>query len=326
LTPASTVVVTGARGFLGRTLVPALAHAGFDVRGLVRALDGETAARAQFVATGDLSTCSDAALGNALRGASAVVHLAALAHRPVVAERASLAALRRINVETPERLALAAARAGVQHFVFVSSVKVNGEISLPGRPLCESDPPNPGDAYAESKRQAEHALADVAARTGLRVAALRLPLCYGPGVKANVAALARAVRRGVPLPLASVANRRSVLGTGNFASAVLAVLARADGLEPGRIDAYFVADAQPVSTADLVRGIARAMHVTPRLWPLAPGALRFAAAALGRSETIERLLDTLEVDTTAFRAAFGWSPPYSLDEGLAAAFGGRAPL
>jgi len=326
LTSGRTVVVTGARGFLGRALLPELAHSGFAVRGLVRTLDGDTAARAQFVATGDLCSCSDAELDNALRGASAVVHLAGLAHRPLGGEDTSLAALRRTNVDTTQRLALAAARMDVQCFVFASSVKVNGELSLPGRPLRESDPPTPADAYGESKWQAERALADVAARTGLRVAALRLPLCYGPGVKANVAALARAVRRGMPLPLASVANRRSVLGAGNFAAAVVALLASAERLGAARVDTYFVADAQSVSSADLVRGIARAMRVTPRLWPLAPGALRFAAATLGRSEMIERLLDTLEVDTTAFRSAFDWSPPYSLDQGLAAAFGVPAPL
>jgi UDP-glucose 4-epimerase len=321
-----TVVVTGARGFLGRALTPAFAAAGCDVRGLVRMLDGDTAARAQFVAIGDLASCSDAHLANALRGASAVVHLAALAHRPLRADDVSLAALRRINVDTTERLARAAVGAGAALFVFASSVKVNGEISLPGRPLCESDPPHPHDAYGQSKWLAERALADVAARTGLRVAALRLPLCYGPGVKANFAALARAVQRGLPLPLAGVSNRRSVLGTGNLADAAVTLLARAEALEAGRVATYFVADAQAVSTADLVRGIARALRVTPRLWSLPPGALRLAAAALGRSETMERLLDTLEVDTAAFRSAFDWLPPHSLDEGLAAAFAGHAPL
>ena len=321
-----TIVVTGANGFLGRAVVPRLAAAGYGVRGLVRQLDPATAARAQFLPVGDLTHLPDRAMFNALRGATAVVHLAALAHRPLDGGPESASALRRINVDVSGRLARAALLSGATHFVFASSVKVNGDLSLPGRPLRESDPPTPADAYGESKWQAERALADVAARTGLRVAALRLPLCYGPGVKANVAALARAVRRGMPLPLASVANRRSVLGAGNFAAAIVALLVSPERLGAARVDTYFVADAQSVSSADLVRGIARAMRVTPRLWPLAPGALRFAAATLGRSETIERLLDTLEVDTTAFRSAFDWSPPYSLDQGLAAAFGVPAPL
>src|SRR5262249_14689177 len=159
---------------------------------------------------------------------------------------------------------------------------------LPGRPLRESDPPQPRDDYAQSKWQAERKLSTVAEQSGLRVAALRLPLCYGRGAKANVAALARAVRRGVPLPLASVRNRRSVLGTGNFADAVLAVLARADGLAQGHVTSYFVADARAVSTAELVRAIARAMRVPARLWPMPAPLLRFAGAALGRSEAIER--------------------------------------
>ena len=217
---AGTVVVTGANGFLGRACVPRLAAAGYRVRGLVRALDASTAASAQFMPVGDLTQLDDAGLHNALRGATTVVHLAALAHRPLDATPQSAAALRRLNVDVSERLARAAAASGVTHFVFASSVKVNGETSPPGRPLVESDPPNPEDDYAASKWAAECALAAVAEQSGLRVTALRLPLTYGPGAKANFAALVRAVRRGVPLPLAGITNRRSLLGTGNFCAAL----------------------------------------------------------------------------------------------------------
>jgi UDP-glucose 4-epimerase len=203
---------------------------------------------------------------------------------------------------------------------------VNGESTPPDRPLRESDPPHPLDDYGRSKWQAERALAAVAAETGLRAAALRLPLCYGPGAKANVAALARVARMGVPLPLASVDNRRSVLGTGNFASAVIAMLAHPDKLQAGALTPFFVADAGAVSTADFARGLARAQGRHPRLWPLPASVLRIAAAAVGRSDAVERLLGTLEVDTSAFRSTFGWTPPYSLEEGLAGAFARRPPL
>jgi len=320
------IVVTGARGFLGRAVMAGLAERGLAVRGLVRALDAATAARVEYLAVGDLTTASDDALGNALRGASAVVHLAAQAHRPLDADTESLAALRRVNVEASRRLADAAAAAGASHFVFASTVKIHGERSMPGRPLREGDPPQPSDEYATSKWAAERALEIVAERTALRVTALRLPLAYGPGVKANLSAFVRAVARGVPLPLAAVANRRSVLGTGNFVSALAALLASEGASDRGAMTPYFVTDAEAVSTPDLVRAIAQALRVAPHLFPVPEPALRIAGAWLGMSERVERLLDTLEADATAFRTRFAWTPPYSLAQGVAAMLGDRPPL
>lgn len=319
----STIVVTGAGGFIGRACVARFAAEGCDVRGLVRALSPDTAARPQFLPVGDLTKLSSDALRNVLRGARVVVHLAAQAHQPLDASEESLAALRRVNVDATERLARAAAQGGARHFVFASSVKVHGETSPPGRPLRESDPPNPPDEYAASKWAAERALAAVAEDIGLRITALRLPLTYGPGAKGNFAALARALSSGVPLPLAGIHNRRSVLGTGNLGSALAALLASDDAADGGQMVPYFLADAEPVSTPDLVRAMARALRVSPRIWTLPRGVLRFGGAWLGRSEMVERLLDTLEVDTAAFQVRFDWTPPCSLDDGLAAAF---APL
>ena len=136
--------------------------------------------------------------------------------------------MRRINVEVTERIARAAADAGAAHFVFASSVKVNGEGTPPGHPFRESDPPDPHDDYAATKWEAEQALAAVASETGLRVTALRLPLTYGSGVKGNLARLVRAIRGGVPLPLAGHRNRRSMLGAGNCSAAIQALLASDD--------------------------------------------------------------------------------------------------
>ena len=314
------LAVTGADGFIGRAIVPLLVREGHEVRGLVRATSTDTVARREYVAVGDLAQWTDAAMRTTVRDAGAVVHLAGLAHRAA----ASPATLRAVNVDATSRLARAAAESGVAHFVFASSVKVNGETSTPGQPFRESDPPNPLDAYGASKWAAERALAEVAESTGMRVTILRLPLTYGPRAKANIAALAAAVRRGIPLPLASIDNRRSVLGVGNLASALDALLA-SEG-DARRATTYFVADAQAVSTSALVEAMARAMRVTPRLFALPTAALRVAGAWSGRSETIERLLDTLEVDTGAFRGRFAWSPPHSLDEGMAQAFGPGAPL
>lgn len=312
------VLITGADGSLGRAVMPVLGER-FAVRGLVRALRTHTVASPDYFATGDLTRAPCAALRNALRGARAVIHLAGHAHRD-----ASPAELRAVNVDATVRLAEAAAAEGVAHFVHASSVKACAESSPPGRPLRESDPPTPRDDYGASKLAAERALAAIVERTGLHATILRLPLCYGPGVKANFAALARAVRLGVPLPLARVDNRRSLLGTGNLASALTA-LVESNG-ERGSASTYFLADAASVSTPGLVDAMARALHVAPRLWPVPPGVLRTAAACAGRAEAVERLLGTLEVDTSAFRARFAWSPPRSLDEGMAEALARGASL
>jgi nucleoside-diphosphate-sugar epimerase len=320
------VAVTGATGFIGRACVAELAAHGLRVRGLVRSLDVATSARADFLPVGDLAQADDGALRNALRDAHAVVHLAARAHRMREDAADPAHEYRRHNVEATQRLARAAAAAGVEHFVFASTVKVNGEATRRGHPFVESDPPDPHDLYAKSKWLAEQALAEVAEATGMRSTALRIPLTYGPGVHANLAALARAVRRGVPLPLASVDNRRSLLGIGNLCDAVAVLLASDGASDRGRLTPYFVADATPVSTPELVRAIAQSVGVAPRLFSVPPGWLRFGAACAGRAAALERVIGSLEVDTTAFRARFNWSPPVALARGMAAAFGSGAPL
>jgi nucleoside-diphosphate-sugar epimerase len=322
----ATVVVTGAGGLVGRACAARLAARGFVVRGLVRSLDPATALRPNFLPVGDLAACDDRTLRNALRDAHAVVHLAARVHRPHDPAPDAAGEYRRMNVELTQRLAQAALAGGVAHFVFASTVKVNGEATRRGRPYRESDPPDPHDDYARSKWAAEQVLAAVAEGTAMRATKLRIPLTYGPGVGANLAALARAIRRGVPLPFAAVANRRSILGVGNLCDAVAALLASDDAADRGRLARYFVADAVPVSTPDLVRAIAAAMNVPARLVAVPPGLLRFLGACAGRAAAVERVVGSLEVDTAAFCARFGWTPCVPLAQGMAEAFGGAAPL
>ncbi|MFO1397771.1 MAG: NAD-dependent epimerase/dehydratase family protein [Burkholderiales bacterium] len=321
-----TIVVTGAAGFIGRACLAHLAARGFTVRGLVRALDAHTAGRAEFLPVGDLATTDARLLQHALRGAHAVVHLAARAHRMRDDAADPEAEYRRENVDVARRVLQAAAEAGVPHLVLASTVKVNGEATSRGHPFREDDPPHPHDAYAKSKWMAEQATAEIAEAAGVRATALRLPLTYGPGVHANLDALARAVRRGIPLPFGGVANRRSLLGLGNFCDA-LAVLLASDGrAERGRLTRYFVADAAPASTPEIVRAMADAMRVPARLVALPPPWLRLGAMCVGHANRAQRLMDSLEVDTSAFRTRFGWTPPLSLAQGMAAAFGNRAPL
>jgi nucleoside-diphosphate-sugar epimerase len=311
------VVVTGADGFVGRALCAHLRDTGVAFRGLVRCLTPDTAARPDLLPVGDLAAIGEDALRRALDSARVVVHLAGRAHVMREAAADPAAAYRSANALATERVARAAAAAGAVHFIFASTVKVNGEATLPGCPWRESDPPRPCDAYAVSKWEAERLLADVARDTGLRVTVLRLPLVHGPGMKGNFARLQWAIARGLPLPLAAIDNRRSLLGVANFADAIEALLTRPPAVRG--VATYFVADAEPVSTPDLVRAMARALGVAPRLVHVPVGVLRFAAACAGAAAAMERLVGSLEVDTAALRADCGWSPRVGLEEGLACA-------
>lgn len=302
----NTVLVTGANGFIGRALCDALAVSG---RGVRRAVRMPVPGLPDAVAVGDIGLDTD--WRAALAGVSGVVHLAARSH--VLRETATdpLAAYRQINVSGTERLARSAAAGGVRRLVFVSSVKVNGE-RTEERPFTEDGAPRPEDAYGVSKWEAEQALSRIAAGTGLEVVVLRPPLVYGAGVKGNFLRLMNLVARGMPLPLASVENRRSLIYLGNLVDAIVKAIEapRAAG------KTFLVADGQDVSTPNLVRGLAAALGVQPRLlsFPLAP--LRLAATLAGRGAEFARLTGSLQVDSSRIRRELGWEPRYSLTEGL----------
>jgi nucleoside-diphosphate-sugar epimerase len=300
------VLVTGATGFIGRVLCNALAAAGRPLRRAVRASDPGLP---DAVAVGDIGPATD--WRAALAGARCVVHLAARAH--VMSESAAdpLAEYRRANVEATSRLARQAADAGVRRLVFMSSIKVNGESSE--RPYTEGDAPRPEDAYGVSKWETEQALAAIAAATGLEIVVLRPPLVYGPGVKGNFLRLMRLVERGMPLPLGSIANRRSLIHVGNLADAVLAAL-DAPGAA-GRT--YLAADGEDVSTPALVRAIAQALGTRARLLPCPAALLNFGAALAGRRAQAERLTGSLQVDATLLTRELGWRPRVTLAQGLA---------
>jgi nucleoside-diphosphate-sugar epimerase len=310
------VLVTGATGFVGRYLSAELAARGWQVRGLVRG--GSLPAGVQAAPAADL--LDHEALRRAVRGADAVVHLAARVH--VMRESAAdpLAEFRRTNVEGTRVLAAEAAAAGVRSFVLASSVKAMGEATE----ACwtEATPPCPADPYGVSKLEAEVALREVAAAAGMGHVVLRLPLVYGPGVKGNVLRLLRLVNRGVPLPLGGVRNRRSLAYVGNVAAAVHAVLqAPAAGGET-----FLVSDRHDLSTPELVRLIAKALGRPARLLPVPEGLFRAAGRAgdlLARvapcpltSAAVDRLLGSLCVDPSRLAASTGWSPPYTPEQGL----------
>jgi UDP-glucose 4-epimerase len=314
------IVVTGANGFVGTALCAHLRARGIPFIGTVRHMVRGMAADLQPV--GDLTQVDDAVLEDIVGGAQAVVHLAGRAHVMVEADRNPARAYGQANVELTRRLASAAARCDVRRFVLASSVKVNGERTRSGHPFAPADEPNPQDAYARSKLAAEQALFEAARGSDMAAAALRLPLVYGRDAKGNFARLVQLVASGRRLPLASIRNRRSLLYAGNL---VEALEVTAVGPAP-LTGVHFVADAESGSTPDLVRAIAIACRVRSRLFDVPVPLLRVAGLLTGRSGVIARLVDSLEVDTTSFRQATGWTARWPLDAALsqaAAAQSGR---
>lgn len=311
------VLVTGAGGFIGRHVCALLVLAGYSVRGTGRQSTsaGEITGLKDWVQVGTLNGDTD--WGSALEGMDAVVHLAGRAHimRDTVAD--PLAEYRRMNVSGTDNIARQAARCGVKRFVFMSSIKVNGEHTgrLPDggwRRFTEKDAPKPTDAYAVSKWEAEQALAQISAQTGMEVIILRSPLVYGPGVGANFLRLMQLVDRGWPLPFASIKNLRSLIYVGNLADVVRTCLQSKSAA--GRT--YLVKD-MDVSTPGLIIAVARALNRRVRLFRVSPMLLHLGACLLLRPRLMQRLLDSLVVDDTLIRRELSWSPPVPVTEALA---------
>lgn len=292
-------VVTGADGFVGRALRDRLAARGDDVRAVTRATVGD------FAEVRDWSPV--------VEGAEVVYHLAARVH--VMNDRAENAAqlYRAMNVDATASLARAAARAGVRHFVFVSSVKAGGEWSGDA-PLRESDEPRPEDDYGRSKLEAERALGAIRGEGAMHVSILRPPLVYGPGVKANFLRLLGAVDRSLPLPFGGIRNRRSLVSVANLADA----MTRCADAGAAASRTFYVSDGEDVSTPELVRRIAKALGKRAPLLPVPVAMLRLAGSVTGRRAAVERLTSSLAVDTQAIRGAIQWRPPLTLDDGLRA--------
>jgi nucleoside-diphosphate-sugar epimerase len=307
---SQTVLVTGATGFVGRALCAQLHYQGWGVRASVRRLNSLGNTDASEVMVGDLDGDTDWSV--AVAGASAVVHLAARVH--VMNDQASnpLIEFRRVNVLGTLRLARQAAQAGAKRFVYISSIKALGEVTQPGEPYTEVSPTQPSDAYGISKQEAEQGLRELAAQTGLEVVIIRPPLVYGSGVKANFAALMRAIQRGLPLPLGSVHNARSLVGIDNLVDFIATCLLHPEAAN----QTFMVSDGKDLSTTGLIRAMAQAADVSPRLLPVPVWALRAAASLLGKREGVKRLCGNLQVDITKARTVLHWTPPVTVGEGL----------
>lgn len=308
----SRVLVTGASGFVGRASCRALSAAGITVTGLVRRPGPQGAGIDEWVDASVDFAGIDANWPARLQ-VDCVVHLAARVH--VMSEGAAdpEAAFHGTNVEGALRVARAAWRHGVRRFVFVSSIKAMTEADS-GRPVSEDDVPAPQDPYGRSKRAAEEALLHLGRETGLEVVIVRPPLVYGPEVRANFLSLMNGVWKGVPLPLGAIRARRSLVYVENLADALVHCATAPRAAQ----QCFHVADNDALTITEVARALGRHLGRPARLLPVPESWLRFAGRLTGRTGQVDRLVCSLQLDTSRIRTVLGWQPPHSTDDGLAA--------
>ncbi len=302
------ILLTGATGFVGREILRQAHSAGVRVRALVRS-EGRLSNAADTIAVGDFATPLPA---EPFAGCDAVIHCAARAH--IMRETSSdpETSFLRANCEMALAVAEAAASAGVQRFVFVSSIKVLGESTERGDSFRPTDSPAPMDAYARSKAAAERELRAVATRTGMELVIVRPPLVHGAGARGNLAALVNVVRRSIPLPFGAVENRRSLVHVENLADFLL--LAASHPAAAGQT--LHATDGDGLSTPEIIRRIAEGLSVPAHLWSVRTEWLRFLGRVSGKEGAISRLVDSLEVDSSTSARMLNWRPRISTSDGL----------
>jgi len=305
------VLVTGATGFVGRFLCSRLLTEGWNVRGTLLASENPSSlvAGVEPVIVKPLS--ADTAWDSALCGINTIIHLAARVHVMVESSVDPLAEFRSVNVDGTTQLARKAAGSGVKRFVFISSIKVNGEES--SAPYTPDSASAPSDPYGVSKWEAEQALRKIEKETGLDVVVVRPPLIYGPGVKANFLNLMKIIRLSVPLPFASILNKRSLLYVGNLVDAL--VLCALHPAAAGQT--YLVSDGVDVSIPELIRRLADELGAPVLLFPVPVSLIIFIGKLTGKGRIVNRLTGSLLVDSSKIRRELGWTPTFIREEGLA---------
>ena len=304
------VSVTGASGFVGRTLLPALSLRSHVIVAAMRAAPSDRHTPSNSVAIGDINAATN--WSDALHGADAVVHLAARVHIMRDAARNPLEEFRRVNTAGTLNLARQAAAAGVRRFIFLSTIGVNGNSTSHGKMFTETSASLPHDPYSVSKHEAEVGLRAISKSTGMEIVIIRPTLVHGSKAPGNFGKLTRLVAKSLPLPLASIDNRRSLVGIDNLVDFIVTCLEHPAAAN----ETFLVSDGEDLSTPDLIRRMARAMNRSARLLPVPKSVLVAAAAMLGKRDMAQRLCSSLQVDISKSRTLLGWNPPVSVDEGL----------
>ncbi len=311
---AEKILLTGANGFIGRALCPLLSEKGYFVRCALR--EKHIGEGDQISGMGDYyyfkAVDGETEWKEALNGINVVIHLAARVHVLKEDSRDPLSEFRKVNLEGTKHLAESSAKAGARRFVFISSIKVNGEHTTAIKPFSEKDSAEPQDGYAISKWEAEKALRKIEAETGMEVVIIRPPLVYGPGVKANFLRLLDIVYKGLPLPFAGIENRRSFIALDNLVDAIALC---AGHLEAGG-QTFLVSDGEDLSTPDLICRVSNAMGKPTRLFPFPPVVIKGLLKVAGKGNIYERLWGSLVVDSGKIRQVLGWEPPVSVDMGI----------
>jgi nucleoside-diphosphate-sugar epimerase len=310
------ILLTGATGFIGNGLLRRIsADKNKSLVAVVRklaTLDSEHGINVREVDSLTESTNWQ----DVLAGVNIVIHAAARAH--VMSEDTidPLAVYRRVNVDGTMALARQASVEGVKRFIFISSIKVNGEQTQLGSKFEADATPAPEDAYGISKLEAENALLQLSAETGMELVIIRPPLVYGAGVKGNFATMAKLVAKGLPLPLGAIHNKRSLVALDNLVDLIITCIDH-----PAAANQIFLAgDGEDISTTQLLRGVAKAMGKPSRLIPIPASWLMMAATVLGKKAVAQRLLGSLQVDISKAQQLLGWTPPLSVAEGLRRCF------
>lgn len=311
--PGMSVLITGATGFVGSRLVASMdtSNRPIQLRVVTRKPPGGSIPNVEEIHISGIS--GDANWADTLSNVDVIIHLAARVHVMEDASEDPLTEYRLVNVDGTLNLARQAAAAGVRRFIFLSSIKVNGEETAPGECFSENSRPRPVDPYGISKYEAEEGLKAVCAQTGMEYVIIRPPLIYGPGVKANYQKLIQVVKKGFPLPFGCINNKRSMLALDNLIDFIILT-----STEPRAANQTFLlSDGQDLSSKELVTKIALALGLAPRVLPVPTILLKLLGFFLGKRAAIGRLLGSLQIDSSKARVLLGWKPPISVDEGIA---------
>ncbi len=304
------VLVTGANGFVGSVLVPELSSRGFDVGQLLRGKNYQDNLRIKSFYIDDLDGFVD--LSEPLKDVDVVIHLAARVHVMTDKHTNPLAEYRRVNVESTMNLAVQAASSGVKRFIFVSSVKVNGEFTEKDILFKADDNPNPQDPYGTSKWEAETALMKLSKESGMEVVVVRPPLVYGPGVRANFLSMMTWLYKLIPLPFGSVDNRRSLIFIDNLVDLLIRVIdhPKAAG------EVFLVSDDHDISTTVLLKSMSSALGKKAKLIPVPLFLLKIVFNIMGKASLSQRLFGSLRLDISKTKKLLNWTPPVSFEDGI----------